>query len=121
MKKFMNLAKATVVTLTLMLTTVLFAQTPGIPSSVDGPFILCQGEEVVFSISSDIENAEKTIWTVPYGMVILDGYNTNEILVYVDSMYQEGQVSVQGWNRNGHFGNISSLVVDVRDLPFTPP
>lgn len=115
MKNFM------LILIVVLLGTNVFGQVPSNPTPIDGPFAVCHGEEVVFSLSKGIDNAEKTIWSVSPGMIILSGWDSKEIVVYIDSMYTTGSVSVQGWNREYHFGMKSTLVVDVRDLPLPPP
>lgn len=61
--------------------TVISNQTPpASPASIVGPATLCQGDTVSFSATS-VVGATSYLWTVPGGVTILSGQNTQTITV----------------------------------------
>lgn len=73
---------------------------PVMPNSISGPVKLCPGDVATYSTNL-IARASYFVWSVPAGMTITSGANTNVIQVSVDGSYVGGTVSVSGANGCG--------------------
>ena len=63
-------------------------------------------------------NIVSYVWTVPQGMAIFRGQNTNQIFVDTDYSFINGYVTVKGINTCGQYTQTDSFYVDL--LPSTP-
>ena len=68
------------------------------PSSVSGASKACPGDSLVTYSISAVSRATSYIWTMPAGMVIKSGANTNTIQVAVRSAFAGGNISVYASN-----------------------
>lgn len=73
---------------------------PVMPNSISGPVKLCPGDVATYSTNL-IARASYFVWSVPTGVTITSGANTNVIQVSVDGSYVGGTISVSGANACG--------------------
>ena len=73
---------------------------PVMPNSISGPVKLCPGDVATYSTNL-IARASYFVWSVPAGMTITSGANTNVITVSVGGGYTGGTVSVSAGNACG--------------------
>lgn len=90
--------------------------TLGIPGSIAGSNIVCQGESSVQYSIDTVLNATEYFWSVPVGASIITGQNTNAITVDFSDTAVFGLVSVHGVNPCG-IGPSEEMPVTVNDLP----
>ncbi len=92
---------------------------PAAAGTISGPATVCAGTNgVVYSVPP-IANATGYGWTVPSGMTIVSGGNTNQITVNVGLTPGTGQITVKGTNACGS-GTTSSLNVTIKAVPDAP-
>ncbi len=90
---------------------------PGASGPVTGPLTACQGETgVIYSVPST-GNATGYAWTLPAGVTITAGLNTNSITVSFATNATNGVISVQGTNGCGKGTASANLAVTVNPLP----
>ena len=63
-------------------------------------------------------NIVSYVWTVPQGMAIYRGQNSNQVFVDTDYTFTNGYVTVKGINTCGQYTQTDSFYVDI--LPSTP-
>jgi len=88
----------------------------GNPGAIAGNSTVCQGETAVTYSVDPIVNATGYIWSVPDGVTIIAGQNTNVIMVDFADNAVSGNISVYGINNCGN-GPVSQLSVIVNTLP----
>jgi hypothetical protein len=91
--------------------------TPDAAGAISGNQIVCEGDQgVVYSITP-ITGADTYTWTVPTGVVITSGANTNSITVNFASGSSSGNFTVFASNECGIGGVSNPLAVDIAPLP----
>jgi len=92
---------------------------PGPAGAISGPATVCQGETNVAFTVDPIVYASGYVWTLPYGVTISGGFNTNAILVDFSINAASGNITVYGTNSCG-YGIISPAhYVTVNPCGFT--
>ena len=76
---------------------------PAKPASVNGPVLFCVSDTVVFS-TSVVFGSSSYHWTVPSGLIILNGNGTNSITVTGNGTNALGDVCVRAQNNCGNSG-----------------
>lgn len=91
---------------------------PGIPGTIIGTSVVCQGQSgIVYSVPV-IANATAYVWNLPGGASITSGANTNSITVSYSGLAVSGNISVRGTNAACGNGPVSSnFSVSVNPLP----
>jgi 2',3'-cyclic-nucleotide 2'-phosphodiesterase / 3'-nucleotidase / 5'-nucleotidase len=74
-----------------------YSASPVTPGSISGPAKICPGDTIVYSVAA-VNRAKSYMWTLPAGMNIVNGVNTNIIQVAVVSGYTGGTLSVRASN-----------------------
>jgi hypothetical protein len=94
--------------------------TPVMPGNINGMQIVCEGDQgLVYSVAA-LPGATAYTWTVPPGVVITAGNNTNSITVDFPTGSTPGNITVSANNDCG-IGPVSNpLFVDIAPLPGTP-
>ena len=97
-------------------TTVTLSSLPGAAGQISGPTSVCRGENgASFSIPL-IPGASSYAWSLPSGVTIASGANTNSINVNFSLIASSGLISVYGLNTCGN-GTASSYQITVNPLP----
>ncbi|MCC7302182.1 MAG: VCBS repeat-containing protein [Bacteroidia bacterium] len=91
---------------------------PVAATSVVGSATVCAGDNSEIYFVSSITNATGYNWVLPAGFTIINGNNTNAIVVSVSPTASSGTIMVNGTNACGS-GTVSSLAVTVNPLPDT--
>jgi acetyl esterase/lipase len=93
---------------------------PGAAGTISGPADVCKGATgVVYSVAS-ITNATGYSWTVPAGVTITSGNNSNTITCTFTPSAVSGNITVMGTNSCGD-GTVSpNFAVTVNPIPPTP-
>jgi hypothetical protein len=73
---------------------------PVMPNSISGSNKVCPGDIVIYS-TNNIARGSAFLWTLPAGMTILSGANTNVISVAVDAAFTGGTIGVSATNACG--------------------
>jgi len=90
---------------------------PGAAGIISGSSTVCQGQNgVVFSIA-EIPNATAYVWTIPAGVTIVSGENTNSITVNFSITAVSGNFTVYGTNSCGNGTASPPHLVFVNSLP----
>ncbi|MBK9637057.1 MAG: SprB repeat-containing protein [Bacteroidetes bacterium] len=76
---------------------------PSKPTSVSGPILFCISDTVVFS-TNVVFGSSSYNWTVPSGLIILNGNGTNSITVTGNATSALGDVCVRAQNTCGNSG-----------------
>ena len=93
------------------------SNTPDAAGNISGNQIVCEGDQgVVYSITP-ITGADTYTWTVPTGVVITSGANTNSITVNFAAGSSSGNFTVFASNECGIGGVSNPLAVDIAPLP----
>lgn len=92
---------------------------PAAPGAITGPTAVCKGSTAVTYSVAPIANATSYVWTVPAGVTIVSGGNTNSIIVDFTNLSVSGNITVHGNNTCGD-GSTEMLSVTVNDVPVTP-
>ncbi|NLH52651.1 MAG: T9SS type A sorting domain-containing protein, partial [Bacteroidales bacterium] len=93
---------------------------PGAAGAINGPTSVCQGQSnVTFSVAP-IPNATSYVWSVPSGVSITSGANTNTIKVTFTEGAASGNFSVYGTNACGNGTPSPNFYVTVNPIPPTP-
>lgn len=93
---------------------------PGAAGAINGPTSVCQGQSnVTFSVAP-IPNATSYVWSVPSGVSITSGTNTNTIKVSFTEGAASGNFSVYGTNACGNGTPSPNFYVTVNPIPPTP-
>ena len=92
---------------------------PAGAGTITGPASVCKGDAGVVYTVPPVLNATAYTWTVPTGVTVTSGANTNSITVTFGSSAVSGPVSVYGTNTCGN-GASSSLNLTVNAIPPTP-
>lgn len=92
---------------------------PASAGTITGPAAVCIGDAGVVYTVPPVLNAIAYTWTVPTGVTVTSGANTNSITVTFGSSAVAGPVSVYGTNGCGNGGS-STLSVTVNAIPPTP-
>jgi hypothetical protein len=90
---------------------------PGLPGVISGETDVCQGDYPVTYSIQELEFVDHYQWTLPDGAT--GSSNTNTIEVSFGSSALSGAITVAGANNCGT-GGISSLEVNVNEIPPTP-
>lgn len=90
---------------------------PFMNGTIFGRRKVCPGTFTSYSLQV-IRRAKNYVWTLPAGMTIVDGINTNRILVEVDAAYNGGTISAI---TNNACGNSTSRSISVSRLNPTRP
>jgi hypothetical protein len=88
----------------------------GSPGTITGSTAVCQGQTGVTYSVGPMNNVTSYNWTVPLGVVIVTGNNTNIISVNFASNASSGNVTVNGVNACGN-GPTTSLPVTLNAVP----
>ena len=88
----------------------------GNPGSITGSATVCRGQSGVAYSIAPLANVTGYIWTVPIGVIIVNGSNTNSIIVDFLNTAVSGMITVSGTNPCGS-GSVSQLPVTVNELP----
>ena len=92
---------------------------PGAAGAITGPSNVCERSNgIVYSVGA-IANASSYNWTVPSGVNIVSGLNTNVITVNFGPAAVSGNFTVNGINTCGN-GTVSTLNVTVTPYPNAP-
>ena len=84
---------------------------------ISGSATLCQGPvPVEFSIAP-LNFTARYDWTVPPGVTILSGNNTNKITCLITPAAQSGEIRVAGYNNDCGNGSASVMPLTVNPLP----
>ena len=83
---------------------------PQLSGSISGNVSVCENESGITYSVTDPGNINDWNWTVPNGIVIVDGANTNSITVAVLSGASSGAISVFGSNSCGTSGTLSTNI-----------
>jgi hypothetical protein len=86
------------------------------PGPITGDNSVCRGQQGVIYSIAPVSNATGYGWTVPGGAAIVNGGNTNSIMVDYSTAAVSGNVTVYGLNDCGN-GPVSLLPVTVNALP----
>jgi len=89
---------------------------PGAPSVITGSTSVCAGSTGVSYSINTITNATSYAWTLPTGVSIATGNNTNSITSDFNTTAQSGYLVVQGINACGN-GAADSVMITVNPLP----
>jgi hypothetical protein len=93
------------------------SNTPDAAGNITGNQIVCEGDQgVVYSVTP-ITGANTYTWTVPTGVVITSGANTNSITVNFAPGSTSGNFTVLASNECGIGGVSNPLAVDIAPLP----
>jgi hypothetical protein len=92
---------------------------PGKPSPIHGEKNVCQESSGSYSVNP-VDNASGYVWTLPPGVQITDGDNTNSIIVYFSTTAQTGNFTVYATNVCGNGPASNPLNVKVTPLPDAP-
>ena len=93
------------------------SNTPDAAGNISGNQIVCEGDQgVVYSVTP-ISGANIYTWTVPTGVVITSGANTNSITVNFAPGSTSGNFTVFASNECGIGGISNPLAVDIAPLP----
>ena len=93
---------------------------PAAAGSITGPANVCQGSTgIVYSVPA-IQNATGYTWTLPSGVSIVSGGNTNSITVNFSMAATSGNITVFGTNSCGSGGVSPSFAVTVNPKPAKP-
>ncbi len=87
------------------------------PNSISGPGKVCPTDVVSYSVAA-VTRATSYSWTLPIGMTIIAGANTNMITVSVNASYTGGIISVAASNACGT-GNARTKALNLNP-PVTP-
>ena len=86
---------------------------PGATGSITGPATVCQGQSgLVYSVPA-IANATEYVWTIPAGITILSGANTNTIKIKIANAAASGILTVYGVNSCGNGPTSSEFTISV--------
>lgn len=89
---------------------------PSAAGAISGSLNACQGQNGVSYTVAPIANATGYVWTLPTGVSIASGANTNMIIVNFSSVASSGTISVYG-THGGCSGTSSSATLTVNTLP----
>jgi len=93
---------------------------PAPAGTITGPVSVCEGSTgIVYSIGS-LPVATGYVWTVPAGVTIVSGSNTNSITVNFTGAAVSGTIAVHGTNTCGNGGPSNPFTVTVNPIPATP-
>jgi hypothetical protein len=87
--------------------------------AITGPATVCQGQTAVIYSVLPILNATDYIWTIPNGATIIEGANTNTIIVNFNTTSASGNITVQGSNNCGTGTVSANYYVTVNPLSTT--
>jgi len=90
---------------------------PGAAGIISGSSTVCQGQNGVALSISGIPNATGYVWTVPTGVTIISGGNTNSITVNFSTTAVSGNFIVYGTNNCGNGIASPPHLVFVNQLP----
>ena len=90
---------------------------PAPAGPINGPATVCQGPNPVTYFISSLANTTLYEWTVPSGVTILSGANTNQITCLFTNSAISGSISVRGFNPECSFGTSMLMPVTVNPLP----
>jgi hypothetical protein len=93
---------------------------PDTAGVITGPSAVCQGTSGVIYTVPVIANATGYVWTVPAGVTIVAGANTNSITVDFSLMAVSGMITVYGTNSCGNGAVGPEFEVTVNPIPPTP-
>ena len=88
---------------------------PGTIIGITGPSEVCAGEQAVYFVPA-VVNVTEYVWSIPSGVTILNGANTNQIRVQFSTTAQSGTFSVYAKNACGNSETVE-LPVTVVGLP----
>jgi hypothetical protein len=89
---------------------------PGLPSAITGSTSVCAGTNGIAYSVNTIANATAYTWSLPAGISIATGNNTNSITSNFNSSAQSGYIYISGTNACGN-GLADSVLVTVNPLP----
>ncbi|WP_066217710.1 PKD-like domain-containing protein [Formosa haliotis] len=90
------------------------------PGEIQGPQNVCPGTTVTYSVPQ-VTNATEYIWTLPTGLTIIDGANTNSITVSIESSAPFGQVHIKVVAKNNTVTSQDrQKVIDIKRLSVAP-
>ncbi len=96
------------------------APLPASAGTISGPATVCEGSSaVVYSVQA-VANAYAYVWTLPAGLEITSGANTNQITVLFTPAATSGNITVYGTNGNCLGQTSAPLYVTVNPIPATP-
>ncbi len=90
---------------------------PGAAGTIAGPASVCQGQQGVVYTVPAIYGATGYIWTLPEGVEIVSGTNTNSITVNFSDTVVSGNITVYGTNACGNGSSSPGFYVVVNTLP----
>lgn len=93
------------------------SSTPEAAGNISGNQIVCEGDQAVVYTVAPIAGADSYTWTVPTGVVITSGANTNSITVNFAAGSTSGIFTVFASNDCGVGGVSNPLAVDIAPLP----
>ena len=89
---------------------------PDTAQQINGPFNVCKNSNNIVYFIPPIANAATYLWTIPPGVTIISGQNTNSIILDFGSSASSGKITVYGINCCGNGVN-SSLDITVHSRP----
>jgi hypothetical protein len=93
---------------------------PDPAGTITGPSSVCQGASGVIYSVAPIANATGYTWTVPTGVTITGGSNTNSITVDFGPLAVSGNITVLGTNSCGNGTVSANFAVTVNAIPAAP-
>ncbi|MBU1010826.1 MAG: T9SS type A sorting domain-containing protein [Bacteroidetes bacterium] len=93
---------------------------PAGAGAITGTSSVCTGDQNIAYSVSPIADAEMYHWTVPADATIVDGLNTNSILVNFDNNAASGPITVYASNGCGDGGMSPAYAVTVNQTPLKP-
>lgn len=93
---------------------------PATAGTISGPTAVCAGATNIQYSIAPLSNAFGYVWTVPQGVEIISGTNTNQITVNFTASANSGDFTVYGTNGNCLGATSPALSVVVNPLPVTP-
>jgi len=93
---------------------------PEAAGNITGPASVCQGAAGIVYMVPAIAGATGYTWTVPAGVTIISGANTNSITVDFSPAAVSGNITVLGINSCGNGMVSPNFAVTVNTVPATP-
>ena len=90
---------------------------PGTPGTITGQANVCLGQTGVVYTVPPIANATGYIWSVPAGVTIVSGSNTNSITVDITQSAVSGNITVYGTNTCGNGVLSQAFALTVSTVP----
>lgn len=93
---------------------------PGVAGEIEGPEFVCAPTEGITYSIAPVSNADTYVWSVPAGVTITEGTDTNSITVDFETNAQSGIMSVYATNSCGEGLPSSNFIITVSTTPLQP-